>query len=292
MVVGLHGSFLREISTTGYFLTVNGIFKVAVPLFFIINGYYFASIQDTSQLKKWSKRIFFLYAFWMLFYSYAMVGLSTRYVVLCIVLGYFHLWYLSAMIGAGILTFLLKDRAKLGLVLACILFVLGVVIQYLGNHHVFTNHILDSLANHGFSYRNFLIIGFPCLFTGFQIKKNGLFNNISINKLRLGLFIGLCLLLAESYYSRLSEGLDTPLSLGLVCPTLFLLVIRSKLTTQNKNLALFSSAIYFIHPFCYFLLSKFGTFSSPLNVFLCILLSSLSAIIIIIQIQKRVKFIL
>ena len=37
MVVGLHARFLFETSSLGYHLTVQGIFRLAVPIFLLIN---------------------------------------------------------------------------------------------------------------------------------------------------------------------------------------------------------------------------------------------------------------
>lgn len=37
MVVGLHAGFLNDFSSLGYYITVNGIFRIAVPVFFVIN---------------------------------------------------------------------------------------------------------------------------------------------------------------------------------------------------------------------------------------------------------------
>jgi hypothetical protein len=41
MIVGLHAGFLGEYTKLGHYLTVNGVFRVAVPVFLIINGFYF-----------------------------------------------------------------------------------------------------------------------------------------------------------------------------------------------------------------------------------------------------------
>lgn len=41
MVVGLHAGFLGDVDLLGEYLTVNGIFRLAVPTFLVINGFYF-----------------------------------------------------------------------------------------------------------------------------------------------------------------------------------------------------------------------------------------------------------
>lgn len=44
MVVALHANFLQEYSLLGSYLLVNGLFRVAVPIFLIINGFYFFNV--------------------------------------------------------------------------------------------------------------------------------------------------------------------------------------------------------------------------------------------------------
>ena len=41
MIVGLHAGFLKDVNEYVSFLTVEGLFRIAVPLFFIINGYFY-----------------------------------------------------------------------------------------------------------------------------------------------------------------------------------------------------------------------------------------------------------
>ena len=47
-VVFLHGGWLYDINELVGYLHVNGLFRIAVPLFFIINGYYFYNISSLS----------------------------------------------------------------------------------------------------------------------------------------------------------------------------------------------------------------------------------------------------
>lgn len=49
-VVGLHCSFLIDVNTDAYFATVRGIFRLAVPIFLIISGYYFLRNKRTIAL--------------------------------------------------------------------------------------------------------------------------------------------------------------------------------------------------------------------------------------------------
>lgn len=141
MVVALHANFLQEYSLLGSYLLVNGLFRVAVPIFLIINGFYFFNVLIQGAQSTWLKKVFILYAIWMMFYScfwfsipeFSFSGIFK--LVKDIVIGYWHLWYVSGMLVAAIIVMLLKHRSTTFLTVAILLtFTLGVAIQYLGNY--------------------------------------------------------------------------------------------------------------------------------------------------------------
>ncbi|WP_426104712.1 acyltransferase family protein [Massilia sp. TSP1-1-2] len=68
MVVGIHASFLTEWSAVASYLTVNGLFRIAVPIFLLINGYFFFQVVVAGTALKWLKRILILYLVWMAIY--------------------------------------------------------------------------------------------------------------------------------------------------------------------------------------------------------------------------------
>ena len=67
MVVGIHSGFLEDISALGRYLTVSGLFRMAVPIFFVINGFYFFSVPP-EKISHWFKRVIQLYLFWTIVY--------------------------------------------------------------------------------------------------------------------------------------------------------------------------------------------------------------------------------
>jgi hypothetical protein len=267
-------------------------------------------VNNIDKLKKWFYRVFLLYLFWMVFYSYEWFDIqpfslaSVIKNIIQFIIGYLHLWYLSGMIGAGILTFIFRNKVKLGLILSVTLFILGVSIQYLGNYHVFSIPILDKLANYAFIHRNFLFIGFPFFYIGFVIRKNGLFAGLSLPILIYASILGGGLLLGESWYNYSNPqndgGFDNYLSLALICPAIFLLVVNPKLTIESNysNLTLISTSIYLIHPFWFIVLRKFGVFDNIIVTLLCFTLSLLSSYLLIklynmkVRNKKIFKFIL
>lgn len=117
MVVGLHSGFLYDINQDASYMTVNGVFRIAVPMFLVINGYYFFNITNREQYITWLFRIGALYCFWMLFYSFFWFKFPNADIMglikfsISIVVGYWHLWYLSGLIMASIMLFALRNNS-------------------------------------------------------------------------------------------------------------------------------------------------------------------------------------
>lgn len=64
MVVAIHtGVGIASKNSTQYVL-INGIFRIAVPIFYLISGYYFYSqVTNRDSLYAWTKKIAAIYAF-------------------------------------------------------------------------------------------------------------------------------------------------------------------------------------------------------------------------------------
>jgi hypothetical protein len=302
MVVGLHTNFLEESSQLGSFLTVEGIFRMAVPEFFLINGFYFLSVIEHKRISVWLKRILILYAFWMFFYIYFWFRpkeLSLHEIVkilLTLIFGYHHLWYLPGMIGASVLLFLTRKLTNVSLALiSLMLFFIGLSLEYAGNYHFFESPAVDMVVNHSWVYRNFLFFGFPFFCVGYLINKCGLHTKIKIISLFWISILGLCLLLLESYSNfRMSiepESFDLYLSLLLLCPIVFLLFYKLDIWGESKSLALYSTGIYFIHPLFASIFEKFANFEGTLLTIIT-LVSSFIAAFGLIVLNKKLKFLL
>lgn len=247
-VVFLHMNFLKESYPTISFLLVNGIFRIAVPVFLTITGFYFLHIDTYKKLQKWLIRTFLLYAIWMLVYiSY---WKNDEKILLTIIFGYHHLWYLIGTFFSGIILFILRNQKPvLLLILAVFFFAIGYMVQVLGNLH-FLKGNSDSVLNDYLIYRNFLFVCFPFLTVGFLINKL----NITLDNCRhsyLYVFIAILLVIAEAYFNFKtisSESTDILFSLILVSPLLFLYCQKIYVKTHSKVLASLSTAIYVVHP--------------------------------------------
>ncbi len=249
-VVCLHMHLLKEHYPELSYVLVNGLFRLGVPIFLLITGYYFYYINEALKLKKWLFRLFILYGIWTILYIPFWHEKDSA--LQNIVFGYHHLWYLIGTFFAGIILFILKkwSSAHLGII-SLLIFGIGYCIQYLANSHYFDGKV-DAFINQFPAYRNFLMVCFPFMTMGFLIKKHQLDEKVKPN---LFLVIFACLLpIAEAYgnihllHLNKKESTDLLISLLISCPLLFLYCQNSKSTTGFKTLATFSTAIYFIHP--------------------------------------------
>jgi hypothetical protein len=302
-VVGLHAGFLNDITTLGSYLTVNGIFRIVIPIFLLINGFYFYPVILKRMSRDWLKRLLYLYVFWMLFYSYFWIRpsgsttfISLAKISITIVFGYYHLWYFPGVIGAAIIMILLKNQRSKVIILAVLTsYLIGLIIQYIGNYHILENQFADRLVNYFWFYRNFLFFAFPFFAIGFYINKYGVHKKISFRWLMLSVIVGFLALMSESYLNYISPfregGFSMYLSLLIVCPALFLLFLNLNIAGRSKKIALYSTGIYVIHPLFLIIFNKMTHLKETPITFVVIALSIIASFILI-KVNERLRFIL
>lgn len=247
-VVFLHMNFLKETYPILSYILVNGLFRIAVPVFLVITGFYFFHIDSAKKLKKWLFRTFLLYAIWMLIYvSY---WKDNEQIWLTIIFGYHHLWYLIGTFFSGFLLYFLRNQSsRLLLTLAIFLFLFGYVVQVSGNLH-YLNTESDSLLNDYLLYRNFLFVCFPFLTIGFLINKHQIDISTYKNSYLL-VILSILGVIAEAFFNYKyisSESTDILFSLIFASPLLFLYCQKIYIKTTSKVLASLSTAIYVVHP--------------------------------------------
>jgi len=302
MVVALHSRFLADVSPLATFLTVDGLFRIAVPIFFLISGFYFYTALIKGQHLKWIGRIVLLYAFWMVFYAYfwlrptSFSGAEMLRLAEIVLGGYYHLWYMVGIIGSALMLVWLKDWPTRYLATVSLFaFLLGVIIQYTALYYRFSDVAVNDLFSRPESHRNLLLLAFPFFCGGFLINKTGLHTRLGLRIPLLASVVGLALLTLEAYfdYDELHqvEGIDNLLALLLVCPAIFVLIINLDVRGNIPNLAQYSTAIYFVHVFFLFTFLKFFSFTASLMTLLVLLASSIAAYVLV-RASKRFNFIL
>lgn len=302
MVVAIHTKFLSETNAILSHLLVDGLFRLAVPVFFVINGYFFCMSVEKNDVFRWVKRIVILYVVWMLVYSVFWVDLTSfsgvKRSLFMVFFGYYHLWYLVGVAGAAVLFFSLH---KLGvsdfllILLSVLLFITGIAIQYSGNYHLFGSGLLDELFNVIQIYRNFLFFSFPFFCLGFFINKYDVGSEVPLGLIFLAVFVGCVCLIVESYvnylYAPSGEVFDLYLSIFVVCPAVFLLFLKGEFRADVSVLSVYSSSIYLVHPFVFIVIwecfSEVGSVVSISVLVLSVLIS-----FFLIKLDKVIKFVL
>lgn len=254
--------------------------------------YYFTQVTTFEKFKSWFFRILILYVIWMIFYIPFWFNSNDLFgTLLNIPIGYFVLWYLSGVIIGGSLLFFCRNMdSKYLLILAVFLYLVGYLLQQIGNLHIFTG-IVDKLLNWYPISRNFLFNCFPLLAIGFLIKKKGLDLKINIS---LGMVLfSIFLVILESYmnyrFISIDESLDHLFTILIVAPVIFIYVKNIKIMGNNKNLALFSTAIFLIHPF---FMKVHSFFSIEISRVLFVLVLSLIAGLFLVLLNKKLKYLL
>jgi len=298
MVVGLHAGFLSSVTSTGSYLAVNGIFRIAVPIFLLIGGFYFHVATSRGNTRNWLKRVLYLYIFWMVFYSFFWFNHDTTFIhfIKTLIIGYHHLWYLPGMLGAAILVLILNElRLRVMVVLISITFIIGVAIQYSGNYHLFEKSEVDIWFNYHWVHRNFLFFAFPFFGIGYLINKYKLHEKVSLKYSIIFSCIGLFLLLSESYINYIEPsrdgGFDNFASLLVISPAIFILFSNFKYQGKSKELSLYSAGVYFIHSFFLTVYRQYADFNG-ITMTLIVILSSILATFFLIKANRRLKFIL
>lgn len=303
MVVGIHSGFLEDVSALGRYLTVSGLFRMAVPIFFVINGFYFFSVPP-ERISLWFKRVIQLYLFWTLVYIGYWFRAETinlfeiARIVKTILVGHEHLWYLPAMIGAALVLLPLRKLSTPALLATAIfLFAIGLTIQYLGNYHLIANKSVDTALNSLWLYRNFIFFAFPFFAIGYLLRKTEIYKQIATPKVAFLALVALILFLTENYLDFIlqnttaPEGFDIYLCLILLCPAVFLVALKLDIKGEGKTLALYSTGIYFIHPLFISLLTKYVNLGGTLLTVVVAILATIAAWLLI-KINKHLKFIL
>jgi len=301
MVVGIHSGFLSDISALGRYLTTAGLFRIAVPIFFVINGFFFFSVPP-EKIVTWFKRVIILYLFWTLVYIGYWFRAETINlfeivrVIKTILVGHEHLWYLPAMVGAALVLLPLRKLTTPALLtIALVLYFIGLSIQYLGNYHVVANTSIDKILNSHFVYRNFLFFAFPFFAIGYLLRRAEIYKKFSLASIVSMTIIAVTLLLIENYldfkFQVASKGFDIFLFLILVCPLVFITALKLDIRGESKTLALYSTGIYFIHPLFISLVKTYADMGGTLLTLVVAILATLAAWLLI-KINAKLKFIL
>lgn len=255
-VVGIHSSlFSKSFQEISVFLC-DGVFRVAVGFFFFVSGYFVVPrILSVEGGGKILIKYLRLYLFWLMLYFPLMLfslKMSFPKILVNIVFGYHHLWFLVALfLGGWVLKkiYCVLSGVKIS-VLAVVFYVAGVVLQYLVLY-------FDWLIPH-FAYRNFLFYAFPMLWFGYcySIKGGG-----SVHIWGKWAALAFCLeLCCSTLFGDHRKGVDLYIFLLPTVFYVFHLIVTQRLgfIENVKDAAKLSSFVYFIHPLVIFFVMQVG----------------------------------
>ena len=298
-VIAIHlEGFLSEVPTLGWLIS-NGIARIAVPCFFIINGYYISSvIENKNNLKKYCIRYCIIYIVWMMIYApfhQNIIGAihfptAIRQTITWL-LGWGHLWYVSAMIGGVLFLYILKafiKKTNILLILALLLFLIGYIIQRL---YLFDINIPTSTL-----CRNFLFIGFPFIFIGYYIRKKHFIDKALVNKRTVFyILILFAILLVESFFTyKMQRNSDFYIVLPILCPLLILFIMKTNTICKlqaHTFISNLSGCIYFIHLLVMYSVISIFNFA-PTKQFILILFFSMLISTGIIKLNQKIRLFL
>jgi fucose 4-O-acetylase-like acetyltransferase len=266
LVVALHifpVSKLQGVEGLLSYEIASGLTRIAVPTFFLISGYFLRNkLNDKDYLLKYAKRIVLLYIVWQLIYFpdllrfYEMKWFSKTDLVLKIIYGYWHLWYLLATaIAVGMLYISRNWSVKLKGIIIIVLLSIGYGFQ-IGIQSQFINNL-----NAKFFYevigttRNFLFFAFPMMLVGslYEYWKN------PISKIK-SLYFPLWILLFMEvyfYYQNKVGAMDFLLLLPILSMLTFHCVNEAKSFTNIKIHPTLSLGIYLCHPYAVRIVNEF-----------------------------------
>jgi surface polysaccharide O-acyltransferase-like enzyme len=253
VVVG-HAGLFKDVHIPTHAGFANGFARIVVPFFMIVSGYFFdAAMRDGPSI--WAAGVLRLYMFWTAVFLPLVVLIGDFSFIklgFYILTGYAHLWYLPALLGAGLMLWLVRDwnstrifRIALGL------FLIGFTIQYVLNFLVGFEQLTH---RNGWIVllRNFAFFGFPYMALGYLLRRGTALDQFRSPALLGLLALGVMIMAGEvwlNYHFLILGGyFDLIGGAFLVTPVLFLLLTRVRGIPEGRWLAPLSAAIYFIHP--------------------------------------------
>lgn len=297
MVVAGHSNFLCDTESLACLSTIHGGFRLAIPVFLTISGYYFFAAMQADREWTWVKRIGRLYLVWMIIYSpFWLIGPilqgATHDIPENIVFGYYHLWYVVAVAGAALMTIFLS-RLGMGWLLAIglVLFGVGVLIQYALNYGFLPDRLVHHAKN-GWLQRNFIFFGFPFFALGYVIAARKIETKVSRSAMIGVLVAGLVLLALEVGSNYVAAGkihvFELYAAIIIGGPALFMIALKSNWQSRRRNISKFAEAIFLLHILVLTALSSLLDVGSVTMSFLCLAVTAPLAVGLV-WLDQRVK---
>ncbi len=262
-VITIHTFPLAQWSETIDYAFTRVLFRLCVPFFLMITGYFLidGALEDKKKLVKQTKKIVILYAISTIIYLPIMVynGYFENFSLWLFLRElfvdglYYHLWYFPAsIVGLWLLYFALKKFQLKTILIACMgLYLVGLLgDSYYGffvNNSVFKG-FFDFVFTLSFYTRNGLFYAPMFLSIGYFVKKK---KNVDVKKSAiLGLVFTGAMMVEGMFLYRLGVPRHTSMYLFLVPASRY--IFEALMGTEPRSNVFFrnvSSWVYIIHPF-------------------------------------------
>jgi len=284
LVITIHTQPLFTEESIAGWLISNGIARIAVPCFFIISGYFIIpKLDDIALLKKYLIHLLVVYIVWSgIYFPVYFQEVEPRSLITFALMGYYHLWYLPALIVGIVLLAIMRrfiKRDKIILFTGVILFFIGYYLEYRGVYYRY--------------YCNGIFFGYPFVALGYCVNTRNWQERFKGIYLYVFLIGGAILLLVDSYLGYILNIYKNMIpALYIFCPMLFILILRNARSIPDKGYAgKLAAGIYYVHILVLTLIIPLAEtdniYKYPLIALVSILLS-----IFIIFVNKRIKIFL
>ncbi len=292
MVVGIHVNPFGIDNRALVLLTGDGLFRLAVPAFFVINGYFFEPKALAGRALPYIRHLLWLYLVWMLLYLPVWEGAwrASDWVTILRVwlVGWWHLWYLvAAALAAAIAALVCRWPTRRLLELMALAYAGGVAVTLAFALEIWRPSA-PWIGSPVWLHRNGLFLGLPFFLAGMLIRRHDL-----PARLNPGLVTGAALaatlaLLAESLaleaFAPRPVSHDNLLSLTLAAPALVIRALQADLRGSARDLGSYANGIFFLHVFFVALLIRLTDLPYP-AVFLLTLAGSALLVRLILRLR-------
>lgn len=306
MVVAIHIYPLSSFSENVDYMFTRVLFRIAVPLFLMITGYYILpkSLDEKNIIKNYTLKIVKLYLISMLIFLPINIynGYFKQFDIILIIKDiflngtFYHLWYFPSLILGLWIIYLLLRKLNIkvtGLIVIIMYFIgmfgdnyFGIIkdIDVFNDLYSFIFNIFDYTRNGLFYTPIFIYIGYVI-----SIKSI----DIDYKKSIILFILNLILLMIEGallYFNRIPRHSSMYIFLIPLSFLIFNLIVN-KSSGSNKDLRNISSWIYILHPLfivvLHFISNKihFNLFNNSLVNYVLVLLLTIVFILVI----KKVK---
>lgn len=297
LVVGIHTEPFENSFLFDNFFGV--LTRIAVPIFFMISSFLFFS--RSKSLSKYIYRIFTIYIVWCIFYGVVDLIMNNVFsidtfknLILNVLCGYKHLWYLNASIVAIIIVSFFEKKFSSSLIVSAVLFCIGIFLTtYKGifGYNEIINNITTSVYFQKIGEARNGVFYAPIYFSlGAFFAKHQPNIRLKTNIILIVMSF-LCLAIEGAFSVLIIKTTSTILYFSTILLVSYIFVLALNIRLRKHWIYLYlrkiSVLVYLIHPLFIGMLKEY---LNGLLLFLIVSVLSILFSILFIHISSREKF--